>query len=234
MGHSFCYSKVDSQRFLVPQRRNRVFGISASQGTLTQEEINAEEKQWKMVLARLGQSPHRFSLNDILEGTSLPESKLRPLDAKNLKAAQANAKRKGQDVNDICLHLGSSEDRLEFCVGACTCIRPSHDVYYAKLKRNFTGQELLRTQGVFANDFSEPKAISSMEEQLARDFAGNAFSTTVVMACLLSSMVSHSAWYRVNLGFKDLLDEHNVCFSVEILLKPWKRGHLIKVARITP
>ena len=216
MGHSFCFSKVDTQRFLLPQRRNRVFGISASQGTLTQEEINAEEKKWKKAFSCLGQSPHRFSLTDILEGASLPEAKLRALDAKNLSAARANAKRKGQDVSDICLHMGSSEDRLEFCVGASTCIRPSHDVYYAKLKRTFTGQELLRMQGVFMNDFSVPEAISNIEEQLARDFAGNAFSTTVVMANLIASMVSHSAWYRVNLGFKDLPDEHDLSF---VLLK---------------
>ena len=141
-----------------------MFGISASQGTLTQEEINAEEKKWKKAFSCLGQSPHRFSLTDILEGASLPEAKLRPLDAKNLSAAQANAKRKGQDVSDICLHMGSSEDRLEFCVGASTCIRPSHDVYYAKLKRTFTGQELLRMQGVFMNDFRLSRHVTSQRQ----------------------------------------------------------------------
>ena len=210
MGHSFSYSKVDSQRFLLPQRRNRVFGISASLGTLTQEEIKAEEKQWKKVFARLGQSPHRFSLTDIVEDMSLPATTLRPLDAQNLAAAKANVKRKGQNASEICLHIGSSEDRVEFCVGSSTCIRPTHDVYYAKLKRVFTGQELLRMQGLFMNDFSVPEAIGSMDQQLARDFAGNAFSTTVVMASLIASMVSHRAWYRVHLGFKVIPDECDV------------------------
>ena len=115
---------------------------------------------------------------------------------------QVKLKRHKTDASLVCLHMGSSAARLEYAVGVSTCVRPSPEIYCHKAGRPFVGCELLRLQGVFAGDFSKPKEVSELSEGLARDMAGNAFTTCVLQASLLASMVSNSVWRCMGHGVK--------------------------------
>lgn len=197
--HSFTFLKLDANNYLLPQRRNRVFGCSTStaSGTRSLDDVASENQTWKMLLNRLGTGPsqQQFSLKDMLR-TDLPAQPLQaPQDITNWKLVQARVKRaSNQDPTCICMHLGSSEKRLEFMKDASTCIRPSHDIYCSMVDRPLHPQEMLKLQGSFECDFPCPDELRSLPDTLARDLAGNAFPTPCLQAALISSMVCHQTW----------------------------------------
>lgn len=201
-GHSFSYRTVDTQSYLLPQRRNRVFGCAAAKRAKTPEEIELESKSWKDTFARLGMGPkeQQFDLTDLLEDGLDAEPLQAPQDIQNWKAAKANVKRtKGKaQAQPMCLHMGSSSDRLEYALGASTCVRPTHGIYCEVVQRPLVPLELLRLQGVFPSDFPFPDAIEAVSEKLLKDMAGNAFTTTVLQAAMLASLVSHDAWCHLS------------------------------------
>lgn len=197
--HSFAYLKLDANSYLLPQRRNRVFGCSTStaSGTTSLDDVASDNQTWKMLLNRLGTGPseQQFSLKDMLR-TDLPAQPMQaPQDITNWKLVQARAKRaNNQDPMCICMHLGSSEKRLEWMKDASTCIRPSHDIYCSMVDRPLHPQEMLKLQGSFECDFPCPDELRNLPDNLARDMAGNAFPTPCLQAALISSMVCHRTW----------------------------------------
>lgn len=197
-GHAFSYSKVDTNNYLLPQRRNRVFGCSSHKGAKTPEQVDSEKQQWKHVFGKLGMGPasQQFTLEDIL----LPDLEKRPLqaaqDVRNWQLIKSKVKRAKQN-GPLCMHMGSSEARLEYMVGASTCVRPSHEIFCGLAGRPFVGTELLRLQGSFGSDYPHPEEIERLPEGLAKDMAGNAFPTTVLQANFISSLVCHNAWQDV-------------------------------------
>ncbi|CAL1150276.1 unnamed protein product [Cladocopium goreaui] len=90
--------------------------------------------------------------------------------------------------------MGSSEKRIEYMVGASTCIRPSHEIWCSQVQRPLVGIESLRLQGSFPEDYPYPEEVRGLPENLSRDLAGNAFPTTVLQANVIASMISHAAW----------------------------------------
>eukprot|EP00438_Fugacium_kawagutii_P002851 Skav214137 [mRNA] locus=scaffold1185:768268:769287:- [translate_table: standard] len=200
-GHSFTFLKVDANGYLLPQRRNRVFGCSSSVGSKTPQEIEGEQQKWREVFARLGCGPteQQFSLEDILESGHDVKPLQAPQDLKNWKLVLARVKRtKGADPNaTICLCMGSSEARLEYMINASTRVRPPHDVRCNLVERPLVGCELLRLQGSFPDDYPHPEAVQNLSQPLARDLAGNAFPTTVLQADFIASLIAHEAWDRV-------------------------------------
>ena len=81
-------------------------------------------------------------------------------------------------------------------MGATTCIRPSHMIYSHKLQRCLTAAELLGQQGIWASDFLHPDAVQELHTQstFAREMAGMAFTTTVLQANLLTSIIHCEGW----------------------------------------
>ena len=199
--HAFQFSKVDAHGYLLPQRRNRVFGVSSAKGLKTPEQVALEQQTWKTLFGKLGLGPkeHHFTLEDFLEPDLDSKPLQAPQDVRNWKAILKQCKSKlqlGKDDTDtpICMHMGSSENRLEFMMGASTCVRPSHDIFCGLVERPFVGIELLRLQGSFESDYPYPEELQALPYTLARDLAGNAFPTTVLQANVIASLVSHHAW----------------------------------------
>lgn len=184
MGHGFCFQKVDSRNYLLPQRRNRVHGCSVKQGNLTPQNMQEQQDIWKKVFFKLGLVPVEqcFDLADIVKKGLAPQPLQAPQDQKNWKTIVAKAEKRNQQPETLCMCTGTSRDRIEWASGSSTCIRPSHDVFYGGENRPLLGSEMLQLQGVFASDFEHPRAASGLSGGLARDFAGNAFTTTVVHA----------------------------------------------------
>ena len=75
-----------------------------------------------------------------------------------------------------------------------TCVRPSHRVWLCGKNRFADGQEVLRSHGIFAEDFHDPNIILNMDPSLALDIGGNAFSTTALISKLLCTMVNAQPW----------------------------------------
>ena len=94
------------------------------------------------------------------------------------------------------LAKGSKDRKPEFNIGATTCIRPSHSIYSHKLQRYLTAAELLGQQGIWASDFLHPDAVQELHTQstFAREMAGMAFTTTVLQANLLTSIIHCEGW----------------------------------------
>lgn len=142
----------------------------------------------------LGNKDQHFTLHDMLE-PGLPEKPLQaPQDLKNFDIVMGKLKRTKADASTLCFHMGSTEARLEWNVGASTCVRPSHDIFCNLVKRPLKGAELLRLQGSWARDYPHPEAVEELDNAMAKDLAGNAFPTTVLQANLLSSMISFQSW----------------------------------------
>lgn len=142
-----------------------------------------------------------FTLNDLMQKGLEPQPLHSPQDVRNWKTVVGKAKLSGQKPEELCMHMGSSSNRLEWAHLSSTCIRPSHDIFCGAENRPLTPIELLRLQGVFASDFECPDAVTQLPDALARDFAGNAFPTTVLQANLICSMVAHPhAWHCMATG----------------------------------
>ena len=199
MGHSFTYSKVDAQNYLLPQRRNRVFGCSSAINNRDPEDVISDHQKWKAIFGKFGMGPksQQFTLEDTLEKGVEPQPLHAPQDIRNWGLIEKRVKKAKQDPSRLCMHMGSSESRLEYMVGASTCVRPSHDIYCNVVGRPLIGCELLRLQGSFPDDYSCPDALADLPEGLKRDLAGNAFPTTVLQANLIATMIAHQdAWHQ--------------------------------------
>jgi len=57
LGHAFFYQKIDARKYLLPQRRNRVFGCSVKTGDKSAQEIQDQGNCWKEVFCRMGAGP---------------------------------------------------------------------------------------------------------------------------------------------------------------------------------
>eukprot|EP00435_Cladocopium_sp_Y103_P071892 s64_g38.t1 len=145
----------------------------------------------------MGPKSQQFTLEDILENDVEPQPLQAPQDVRNWGIIEKRVKKAKQDASQLCMHMGSSEARLEYMIGGSTCVRPSHDIYCAVVGRPLIGCELLRLQGSFPNDYACPHELADLPEALARDLAGNAFPTTVLQADLIACMISHQdAWHQ--------------------------------------
>ena len=81
-------------------------------------------------------------------------------------------------------------------MGMATCLRPSTRVYSLRLRRFLSAMEHLMLQGIFPTDFAHPEVVEMLAQKatMAKDMAGNAFSTTVLQANLLALLVNSAAW----------------------------------------
>ena len=75
-----------------------------------------------------------------------------------------------------------------------TCVRPSHRVWLVGEHRFASATEVLASHGVFPALFENPKELLGLDPSIALDFAGNAFSTPVLIAKILSTMVNANPW----------------------------------------
>ena len=173
LGYVFEYQRVDSQKYLVRQRRNRVWGSANLRNSATQDEYHVAMKTTMDMLA----SEHHFDFSKCFEEglpIGIPANKGFEL---NLVNALQRAELIGQDPSDLFLDCSTSKsrsERPEMAFGVSTCVRPTHKIYTHKYRRCLTPKEHWRCQGLFEGDFAAPDAVKEVLNQitLARDLAG--------------------------------------------------------------
>jgi hypothetical protein len=101
--------------------------------------------------------------------------------------------KEGIDPTFVCQvwNLSQNVDRDTMGrLGLCSCLTPSGVPYVTNRGGPLVGEELLLFQGIPGDDLN----LSRETEKQLKDLAGNAMSTTVVGACMLSALlVSHQA-----------------------------------------
>ena len=195
LGYQFEWEKLDAQQFLLRQRRNRIFGtgdIDAGQ--------NYEEYRNNMRDTMESMSSDALLAFESVFDQNLPEE---PLEGRTYELLQAALEKACLESNsdNVFIDTSTSESRVnetgvESSTDVLTCVRPSHKIYSARLKRFVSPKELWNAQGLFKDNFENPKAVEDMLDKAAkaRDLAGNAFPSTCMQAKLLASLVHSQGW----------------------------------------
>jgi hypothetical protein len=97
-------------------------------------------------------------------------------------------KREDRDKDIVC-DVGKSESRVPHCIGATTCIVPNSQPYRMRTESILTAEQMHCVQGIYKSDFPALAKYAKQKTVLTRDLAGNAFSTTVCMAVVISGLV---------------------------------------------
>ena len=195
MGHAWEYVKVDSSHILMPQRRERVWGSSSVEA---HPDTNEYQLNMKMTMQRL-KSPSRFGLDHILRD-DIPSQDLPSGECflHHYEKVKQLCKDRHLSVEKACLDVSTSRRREpEWNHDMLTCIRPSHKIWLVGPNRVADPQETLRAHGVFAEEFANPDSILSMDPKLASEMAGDAFSTSVLIAKILCTMVNANPWKQL-------------------------------------
>ena len=98
---------------------------------------------------------------------------------------------KGQPVSDLVVDIAKSEDRGSFGVGVVSCLVPNSRPYRHKTSSLLTPAQVHAVQGIFKSDFPAMESWAQERKRLTRDLAGNAFSTTVCMAVIISCLLHY-------------------------------------------
>lgn len=170
------------QLFLLPQRRNRVWGLAAVAGT---SEVDKMEDNFSRALDDMS-TRVKLPAEEIFE-KGLPQ--VDPPEGRQAQLVERAKNVFGSD--DIFVDTSTSLKRLYAKVGGAPCITPEHPIYSTKLKRFLTPAEFLSAQGLFKSCFKD-----SVWQQMVtvpkfgQDLAGNSFSSTVCQGAVLSSMAA--------------------------------------------
>ena len=125
VGGKFGFAQVDTSKFLLPQRRNRVYGVLS----MNEQRGDRLKTEFKEVMSLL-ETHARWPIEDFLQegANGQPPVQL----TKRLKAIVDKAvdEVKGLPDADLFLDASTSADRnSEKALGMATCLRPSHKVY---------------------------------------------------------------------------------------------------------
>ena len=171
LGFVFEYQRLDAQKFLVRQRRNRIWGTADVVGP------NASEYGERMAqTVQSMQSDCLFPWEDCFD-TSLPAETSEELPERarrQLETALADATLLDGSSN-VFLDISKSDSHLEQATSVATCVRPTHAIYSHALGRRLTVLELFKCQGLWRDDFLCPEAVDQMlkEPKQAQDLAGD-------------------------------------------------------------
>jgi hypothetical protein len=179
---------LDSQYYLLPQRRNRVWGLAFL--ITGQDTVESVDKWYKQALLSL-RSNFQFPVEQIF--LKRPEE---PPSNKRIKALVDIAKTKYPYSNNVFIDASSSIDWQMMGDGVIPCLAPSHDVYSTGLRRYLQAEDVLNAQGLFRSCFNR-EAYAALQEQ-AQEIAGNSFSSTVCQAVLMTALTcTPDAWDKV-------------------------------------
>ena len=195
LGYVLEYNRVDTQDYLLPQRRNRIYATAdVGNGQCAKSYHLAMQKTMDAMA-----SDTQMNFNTFFD-TSLPADEL-TTDRQQTKLKEAlEAACLHSQTNNVFIDGSTSNSRSpEYAINVLTCVRPSHQIYSQKLQRWVTITEMWNAQGLFAANFANPQAVHEMlcRPNLAQSLAGNAFSSTVVQAKLIASMVHSNGWETI-------------------------------------
>jgi len=192
---------MDARQYLLRQRRNRIYGC----GDLDEGQDAALFSQQMQTSIEHMASDVVFPFDSIFDRT-LPKCALHGNALDQVNAALEANINKGESQNLFVDTSTSSKRNPEAAEGVTTCIRPSHAIYSTELQRYVTAQEMFLCQGLFAQDFENPRAVQHLLEtdpKQAQDLAGNAFASTCAQVQLLASLIHAKGWSHI--GINDIL-----------------------------
>ena len=189
-----AWTELDSQNFLVRQRRTRIWGLAEASTGQTKERLR---KSYGDAISEL-HSHFSFDMHQVFMQGLRTEEPRRQLEHQILQKAKDKALEKNQNIDNLFFDASTSRSRLEtsveYAVDVTTCITPTHDVYSTALQRYLLPQEFLNAQAIFRCDAAVPRAYDKMIVHLGQELAGNSFTGTVAQAVFLSSLVSCRSW----------------------------------------
>jgi hypothetical protein len=199
LGGTFGFCKVSSEFYFVRQRRNRVYGVV----DLVERDHEEFSKQIGQTMQDL-QSFVQFPFEDCFDTHFDTEAETERIGQRCLAQAEIvleKASTKNKSSNWFLDANCSLTRTPEAAEGMMTCVRPTHAIYSTSLKRFVKDKELLSGQGVWRGDFEKPRSYDKLVAGgfgvSAQEFAGNAFTTTVMQATLITSLCHARSWHSV-------------------------------------
>ncbi|CAK9115303.1 unnamed protein product [Durusdinium trenchii] len=188
------WTRLDSQHFLTPQRRNRIWGI-ATLVTGHQGASEAVSADFADCLKSM-QSHSLFPRDDVF--MDLPAA---PVKQGRHEEILEKVKMMNPGKTDMYVDLSTSIDggRLMAGDGVCPCISTNHPVFSTRMDRYLTTGDFLNLQGFFQSAISESTRCELLANPgFALDLLGNSFTSTVCQAVLLSAFaVTPATWETV-------------------------------------
>lgn len=186
---------MDASQYLLPQRRNRVYGTAdLDQG----QDLDVFQSKMQQTLSTLT-SDKTFPFEDVFD-ESLPKIAVPNSLQKRVNQAIEQCASLNKSSTNAFIDTSTSSGRPpEMAINKTTCIRPSHPIYSIRLGRFVTVAEMFKCQGLWKDDFAAPNAI---DEELkntsdAQDLCGNAFASTCAQAQLIASLVHAKGWQSI-------------------------------------
>ena len=181
---------VDSRSFLLPHRRNRVYGV-ASLVTPGGDAATVVKQKWLDCWRDLRtnvQFPMEMMFHD------KPREQLK--DGRHSSLVQSALQSSVGNNDNLFVDCSSSTKRITCANGAIPCITRNHPVWSCRLHRYLTSQELMNAQGLWESTMSASTYQSIISnDTLSHCLAGNSFSSTVVQCAMLASfVVCGDAW----------------------------------------
>lgn len=211
LGYLFQWSRLDAQKFLLLQRRNRIYGTGDLDEGQNREAFCS--KMSKTLESMAGDL--RFSFSDVFDET-LPPSPVEGNALNNVKEAMEAAALKNTSMNLFVDTATSSKWGAESAEGVVTCVRPSHAIFSVKLNKCITAREMLLCQGIFSGDFRSPSAVEEVvgNPKFAQDLAGNAFASTCAQAQTIASLVNAFGCKRIGSPMENVITPTKSCADV--------------------
>jgi len=184
-GYAFDHKVLDSRDYLLPQRRNRCW-MFAYDGCENQAAV---EKAGDTIVSLA--SEQSFDFDKLFTAAGVAKGENANLNARQKRVVRAALKqlKPTEHSKDVVVDVAKSEDRAPVCVGAAPCIVPNSIPYRTKTQRVLTPEQVHACQGIYPEDFPAMRKYAQAKANLTRDLAGNAFSTTVCMAVVVSAFV---------------------------------------------
>ena len=187
------YDILDAQSFLLPQRRNRVWGLAY---TLTGRESHAKVKTDYQTSLNALRSTFQFPSSKLFQ--DLPSEKPKPSHEKIIEVAVSRSARGG--VANLFIDCASSEDRLVHASDVLPCLTPSHKIWSTSMKRYLGKEDVLNSQGLWPSCF-RTVAYDKLLSMDSQDLAGNSFASTVCQAVMMASFLAvPRSWNTIETG----------------------------------
>ena len=191
LGYHFTWKVVDSQKYALPQRRNRVWGVAClATGEESLKHIGNMFSECLESMKSNFQFPERKNFP--------PKPQCDPQDGRHAQLVE-KAKEASFRLENLFVDTHGSLKRSVYAAGAVPCLTPDHSVYAVGLKRYLDAEDMLNCQGLWRSTWSASGYKQLMRDPaFAQSLAGNSFSSTVCQCILLTSFVcSPSSWQHV-------------------------------------
>lgn len=195
LGFVWECSKVDTQNYLLRQRRQRIWGTAdVSRG----QDSDEYGKLVRGTMKSLESTVH-FPFEETFDLSLPPNPAFLRTDRSKERITRAVESRKSKNLPHTNLFVdcaSSASWGTEKAHEISTCLRPTHHVWSTRMERPITVGEMWNCQGLFKSCFPNQQAVERIlhRPKEAQDLCGNSFSSTVMQVKFLASLAHSQAW----------------------------------------